>query len=132
MTVASHRVLVGDCLERMADMSDNTVDLVFCSPPYEDARTYGINFNLRGQDWVDWCVPRYMECLRVCKGLVAWVVEGKTRRFRYSCTPILLIADLHRAGVHLRKPPIYQRVGIPGGWRVAAPDCRGRRNHAGG
>lgn len=111
---ATNRILVGDCLEIMPSMGDNTVDLVFCSPPYEDARTYGIDFNLRGQDWVDWCVPRYMECLRVSKGLVAWVVEGKTRKFRYSCTPALLMADLHRAGVHLRKPPSYNRVGIPG------------------
>ncbi len=114
MTVAAHRILVGDCLKVMPGMADDSVDLVFCSPPYEDARTYGIEFNLRGQDWVDWCVPRFMECLRVCKGLVAWVVEGKTRQFRYSCTPALLMADLHRVGVHLRKPPIFSRVGIPG------------------
>ncbi len=112
--MASDRILVGDCLEIMSGMSDDSVDLVFGSPAYEDARSYGIDFNLRGQDWVDWCVPRFMECLRVCKGLVAWVVEGKTRQFRYSCTPALLMADLHRAGVHLRKPPVYQRVGIPG------------------
>ena len=111
---ATARIMVGDCLEVMPTLPDNAVDLVFCSPPYEDARTYGIDFNLRGQDWVDWCVPRYMECLRVSKGLVAWVVEGKTRQFRYSCTPALLITDLHRAGVHLRKPPAFQRVGIPG------------------
>lgn len=111
---ATADIRIGDCLEVMGMLPDNAVDLVFCSPPYEDARTYGIDFNLRGQDWVDWCVPRYMECLRVCKGLVAWVVEGKTRQFRYSCTPALLMADLHRAGVHLRKPPAYQRVGIPG------------------
>src|SRR2546422_5909083 len=54
------------------------------------------------------------ECRRVCKGLVACVIEGKTRDFRYSATPILLAADLHRAGFHLRKPPIFHRVGIPG------------------
>lgn len=51
---------------------------------------------------------------RVVKGLCAFVVEGQTRSYRYSCSPMLLIADLHRAGFHLRKPPIYQRVGIPG------------------
>jgi len=90
------------------------VDLVFCSPPYEDARTYGIDFNLKGQDWVDWALPRFLECIRVCKGLVAWVVEGKTKQYRWSATPALLMGDLHRAGVHLRKPPAYHRIGIPG------------------
>lgn len=107
-------LLQGDCLEHLRAMAPASVDLVFCSPPYEDARTYGIDFKLKGQAWVDWCLPRYIECCRVCKGLVAWVVEGKTRKFQWSATPALLMADLHRAGVKLRKPPIYERDGIPG------------------
>ena len=108
------KIHCADCLELMKDWPDGCVDLVFCSPPYEDARTYGIDFKLKGQDWVDWAKVRFMECLRVSKGLVAWVVEGKTKQFRYTATPILFMADLHRAGVHLRNPPAFQRVGIPG------------------
>lgn len=99
----------------MKKLEDKSVDLVFCSPPYEDARLYGeLQFKVKGQEWVDWCIPRFLECLRVCNGLVAWVVEGKTRKFQWSATPALLMADLHRAGVKLRKPPVYHRVGIPG------------------
>lgn len=105
---------LGDSLDVLKSMPSASVDLVFCSPPYEAARTYGIDFALKGQAWVDWAVPRFVECLRVCRGLVAWVVEGQTRQFRYTATPALLMADLHRAGVHLRKPSIYSRVGIPG------------------
>ncbi|MBE3041620.1 hypothetical protein IMZ48_03375, partial [Candidatus Bathyarchaeota archaeon] len=95
-------------------MQPQSVDLVFGSPPYEDARTYGIGFNLKGQAWVDWMIEVYRESLRVCRGLVAFVVEGKTRGFAYSGTPLLLGADLIRAGVTLRKPPVYERDGIPG------------------
>lgn len=108
------KILLGDCLEVMRSMPDQSIDLVFTSPPYEDARTYGIGFNLKGSAWVDWCVPRYLECLRVCRGLVAWVVEGRTKRFRWTATPALLMAALHNNGVKLRKPPVYARVGIPG------------------
>ncbi len=104
----------GECLDVMRSMDTGSVDLVVCSPPYEDARTYGIGYNMAGQAWVDWCVPRFVECLRVCRGLVAWVVEGRTKSFQWTATPALLMADLHRAGVKLRKPPIYARVGIPG------------------
>jgi DNA modification methylase len=111
MTIA---VIQGDCLQVMQAMPSDSVDLVLCSPPYEAARTYGIDFNLRGQEWVDWAMERYLECVRISKGLVAWVVEGQTRQFQYTATPLLLMADLHRAGVKLRKPPIYKRVGIPG------------------
>jgi site-specific DNA-methyltransferase (adenine-specific) len=95
-------------------MPDNSVDLVFTSPPYEAQRSYGVDFNLKGQDWVDWAVERYLQCVRVSRGLVAWVAEGHTKQFRWSATPALLMADLHRAGVKLRKPPIYVRDGIPG------------------
>lgn len=104
----------GDCLEVMRGMEADSVDLVFCSPPYEAARTYGVDFKLRGEAWVEWAFARYVECLRVCRGLVAWVVEGQTRDFCYSATPILLAADLARAGHLLRKPPIYKRRGIMG------------------
>lgn len=112
--IPNNQIICGDCLEVMRDWPDGCVDLVFCSPPYEDARTYSIDFKVKGQDWVDWAMPRYLECLRVCRGLVAWVVEGKTKNFRYSASPILLMADLHRAGAHLRKPPAFHRIGIPG------------------
>lgn len=107
-------IIHSNCLEWMQTQPDDCVDLVFGSPPYEDARLYGIDFRLAGQDWVDWMVPQFLEMVRICKGLVAVVVEGRTRDFRWSATPALLMADLHRAGVRLRKPPIYHRIGIPG------------------
>lgn len=115
-TLSTHAPILvqGDCLDVLQGMEDDSVDLIFCSPPYEAARTYGIDFNLKGEAWVDWAVARYVECCRVSRGLVAWVVEGQTRQFRWSATPALLMADLHRAGVRLRKPPAFKRVGIPG------------------
>lgn len=104
---------VGDC--RKLPYPDDHFDLVFCSPPYEAQRAYGeLEFNLAGEDWVAWAVECYMECLRVSKGLVAWVVEGYTDDFAYSSTPFLLHADLHRRGVKMRKVVVYQRNGIPG------------------
>ena len=108
------QIILGDCLEEMRRLPEHSVDLVFGSPPYEDARTYGIDFKLKGQAWVDWMMRVYRESLRVCQGLVAFVVEGRTRKFAYSATPALLMADLHRAGITLRKPPIYERDGICG------------------
>lgn len=107
-------IYCGDCLEYMDSIPDDYFDLVLTSPPYEDARTYGIDFKLKGQAWVDWAKERFIECCRVSKGLVAWVVEGKTKQFSYSATPILLAADLKRAGIKLRKPPVFHRIGIPG------------------
>lgn len=100
-------------------LPDGSVDLIVTSPPYENARMYEeLNFDLSGDEWIEWAVPRFIECLRVCKGLVAWVINGRTKDHRYSCIPERLTAALHARGVHLRHPIVYQRYGIPGG----APD----------
>lgn len=107
-------LMMGDCLELLPALEDLSIDLVLTSPPYEDARTYGIGFGLKGQAWVDWAKERFILCHAKTMGLTAWVVEGRTRNYSYSATPYLLAADLHRAGVPLRKPPIYMRNGIPG------------------
>lgn len=104
---------VGDC--RSLPYPDDHFDLVFCSPPYEAQRGYAeLGFSMDGEEWVSWAVDCYLECLRVCKGLVAWVVEGYTEDFAYSSTPFLLMSDLHRRGVKMRKTVVYQRNGIPG------------------
>lgn len=107
-------LVTSDCLQWLRSQPSDSVDLVFGSPPYEAARSYGIDFCLRGQEWVDWMAERMTEMVRVCRGQVAMVVEGRTSKFQWSATPALLMADLHRAGVALRKPPVYHRVGIPG------------------
>jgi DNA methylase len=109
-----YELIAGDCLEVMASMAEKSVDLVFGSPPYRLARTYGINFSLADQAWVDWMVEVYRSATRVCRGLVAFVVEGQTCHYRWTAEPALLMADLHRAGFNLRRPVIYHRVGIPG------------------
>ena len=110
-----HQVFCADCLDWMKVRFDDSVDLEVTSPPYEDARRYAeLGFSLTGQDWVDWIVKVIHETLRICSGLVVFVVEGRTHNFRWSATPALLMADLHRAGVCLRKPPIFHRVGVPG------------------
>jgi DNA modification methylase len=113
-----NELILGNCIEIMRSMPDKSVDLVFGSPPYESQRTYGIGFNLKGQDWVDWMVEVYRESSRICRGLVAFVVAGHTKNFKWSATPALLMADLHRAGFNLRKPLMYKRFGIPGSGSV--------------
>ena len=68
-------ILQGDTLDWAREQPDDSIDLVFNSPPYEAARTYGIGFKLRGQDWVDWAVERFVEQYRICRGLVCWVID---------------------------------------------------------
>lgn len=114
MESSPYRIACCDCLDGLRQLPDKSVDLVFGSPPYEDARLYGIGFRLKGQAWVDWMVERWREMQRVSRGLVAMVVAGRTRCFKWSGSPVLLQADLIRAGFKLRNPPIYKRFGTSG------------------
>lgn len=109
----------GDAGAWLDSLPAQSIDLLFASPPYEQARLYleaGQNLGIARdtEEWVAWMVDLTRRALRVTKGLVAWVVEGQTRNFSYSCSPALLMADLKRASITLRKPPAFRRVGIPG------------------
>ena len=108
-------LVCGDNLEYLRTLPNNSVDLVFGSPPYEAQRTYReLQFNLKGADWVRWMVERWVEMQRVCRGLVAMVVEGYTEDFEWSASPAMLMVALKDRGLKLRKPPIYRRYGVPG------------------
>jgi hypothetical protein len=103
----------GDC--QNLPFEDDAFDLVFCSPPYESQRSYSeLEFDLSGDEYVQWAADCFMECLRVSRGLVAWVVEGFTKDFEYSASPFLVMAEIKKRGAKLRKPVVYERNGIPG------------------
>ena len=106
------RLWQGECRDILTQQAK--VDLVFTSPPYEDARQYGIDFKLKGQEWVDWAAERFRACVGACSGLVCWVVAGRTKNRQWSATPALLMADLVRSGVNMWNPCIYKRIGVPG------------------
>jgi hypothetical protein len=109
----------GDCVPWLAALPPDSVDLIVCSPPYEDARAYREAGQETGvarktEEWVAWMLEVCAAASRACKGLCAFVVEGRTRGYRYTASPFLLAADLCRGGFNVRKPPAFCRVGIPG------------------
>ena len=62
---------------------DGSFDAVIGSPPYCDARTYGIGAQRDCAEWVDWMLKVTTEALRVSKGPVIWVAAGVTRDWSY-------------------------------------------------
>lgn len=85
-----------DCIEWMRRLPERCVDLVFFSPPYEDVRTYGTGFKLKGQEWVDWMRGVVNLASRVSRGLVAVNMSAKVRDRKYSCAVEWLVTDLTR------------------------------------
>lgn len=108
-----HTLITGDCVR--LPLEDDAVDSTFTSPPYGSQRSYGIDFVKDDEEWVQWTADRFMEALRVTKGLVAFVVEGYMLKGTFHPLPELLTAELYRRGANIRNRAIYKRNGIPGG-----------------
>jgi len=75
-----NKIICGDCLDVMRDMSDNSVDAVVTDPPY------GLSF--MGKDWDHSVpgVPYWAEALRACKPGAYLLAFGGTRtHHRLTC-----------------------------------------------
>lgn len=58
------RLMLGDCLERMKEISSGTVDMIFTSPPYADQRKTSYS-SCSANDYIDWFKPMAIEMKRV-------------------------------------------------------------------
>jgi len=90
------------------------IDLVFGSPPYCDARTYGIGAQRGCQEWIDWMLDVTAECLRVSKGAVVWVAASVTRKRSYWPAVEGLMYEWWTRGGSMSRPCCWRRHGIPG------------------
>lgn len=93
---------------------DQSVDLVFGSPPYCDARTYGIGAQRGAREWVDWMLKVTAEALRVSRGFVIWVCAGVTRDHTYWPACEGLLWEWQQRGGSCLRPAYWHRSGIPG------------------
>ncbi|MEZ4605613.1 MAG: site-specific DNA-methyltransferase [Deinococcales bacterium] len=73
-----HDLYLGDCEEVLKKIHDNSVDLIFTSPPYADQRkkTYG---GIHPDDYVKWFLPKTEQMLRVLKPTGTFVLNIKEK-----------------------------------------------------
>jgi hypothetical protein len=95
---------------------DCSIDLVFSSPPYVNAKTYGIDGRRDSREWAEWMLKATQVFLRVCRGPVLWGVGGvKHDRFYWPGCEGLVWESWKCGGEHhLYRPCFYHRVGICG------------------
>ena len=86
----TYKVICGDCLEEMKKMADNSVDVFFTSPPYNDSGTENEDVaNLksnnthkkyehveRHDDWFEWQCEVIDEALRVTRKYVLYNIQA--------------------------------------------------------
>jgi len=73
-----NRIFQGDCEEVLKGLPDNSIDLIFTSPPYADqrAKTYR---GIKPDDYVDWFMPKAAQFLRVLKPTSTFILNIKER-----------------------------------------------------
>lgn len=92
-----------NCLETMAKMTDNFIDLTITSPPYDDLRRYkGYDFDFQNT---------VKELYRVTKkgGVVVWVVGDKTINGSETGTSFRQALGFIDAGFNLNDTMIFEK-----------------------
>jgi site-specific DNA-methyltransferase (adenine-specific) len=118
MSKVKSRLLLGDCREVLKSLDDNSIDLIFTSPPYADSRvnTYG---GIKPDKYVEWFLPTSKELLRVLKPTGTFVLNIKekvvnTERHTYV---IELILAMRKQGWLWTEEFIWHKKNsYPGKW----------------
>lgn len=111
-------LMLGDCREELKKLSDNSIDLIFTSPPYADSRshTYG---GVHPEKYVEWFLPISGELLRVLKPTGTFVLNIKEKvvsgeRHTYV---IELILEMRKQGWLWTEEFIWHKKNsYPGKW----------------
>ena len=72
------QLFLGDCALELKNFEDNSIDLIFTSPPYADSRknTYG---GIHPDDYVEWFLPISRELLRCLKPSGTFILNIKEK-----------------------------------------------------
>ena len=71
-----NKIILGDCEEVLKEFPDNSIDLIFTSPPYANQRikTYG---GVEPNNYIDWFLPKAEQFLRVLKPTGTFILNIK-------------------------------------------------------
>ena len=71
-------IVLGDCEQVLEKVHDDSIDLIFTSPPYADQRqdTYG---GIRPSQYVEWFMPKAKQFFRVLKPTGTFILNIKER-----------------------------------------------------
>ncbi|MDR2533695.1 MAG: site-specific DNA-methyltransferase [Tannerellaceae bacterium] len=111
-------MLLGDCREELKDIPDNSVDLIFTSPPYADQRknTYG---GIKPEEYVEWFLPAASQLLRVLKpsGTFVLNIKEKVVDGERSTYVLELIIEMRKQGWLWTEEYIWHKKNCyPGKW----------------
>jgi len=111
-------IVSGDCLEKLKELPDSSVDLIITSPPYADQRksTYG---GIKPEKYVSWFLPIAVELFRVLKndGTFILNIKEKVQNGERNTYVLELILEMKRQGWLWTEEFIWHKKNCyPGKW----------------
>ena len=102
-------LMQGDCLERMSEIPDGSVDLTVTSPPYDNLRTYnGNNDQWSEQVWRD--VIQSLYRVTADGGVVVWIVGDATVNGSETGTSFKQALHAVECGFNLHDTMIWNKM----------------------
>ena len=113
-----HDLYLGDCEKILKELPENSVDLIFTSPPYADQRkkTYG---GIHPDDYVAWFLPKAEQMLRVLKPTGTFIlnIKEKVVNGERSTYVMELIIEMKKQGWLWTEEFIWHKKNCyPGKW----------------
>lgn len=111
-------ILLGDCRDLLKEIPDDSIDLIFTSPPYADQRknTYG---GIHPDEYVEWFLPISVELLRILKpsGTFILNIKEKVSDGERNTYVIELILEMRKQGWFWTEEFIWHKKNsFPGKW----------------
>ena len=111
-------IIKGDCREELKKLKDDSIDLIFTSPPYADRRknTYG---GIHPDKYVEWFLPISRELLRVLRPTGTFIlnIKEKTIDGERHTYVIELILEMRKQGWIWTEEFIWHKKNCyPGKW----------------
>ena len=112
------RIVEGNCQQALRDVPDNSVDLIFTSPPYADQRksTYG---GIKPDNYVEWFLPKADQFYRVLKPSGTFVLNIKERVVngeRHTYVMELVLEMRRRGWLWTEEFIWHKKNSYPGKW----------------
>ena len=74
--IKHNQIYLGDCLEGMKKLDDESIDLVITSPPYADMKVYADGFaGFHPDNYVEWFLPYVAEISRILKPTGSFILN---------------------------------------------------------
>ena len=118
MSEVQANLILGDCREVLKTLKDDSIDLIFTSPPYADSRanTYG---GIKPDKYVEWFLPISKELLRVLKPTGTFVLNIKEKVVsgeRHTYVIELIMAMRQQSWLWTEEFIWHKKNSYPGKW----------------